>query len=506
MRFSQIITSAFACFILSGCGQAEEASHDHAEDGPPALVYTHYTEQTELFVEFPALRAGQSSRFLAHLTKLDDFSPVKQGTLDVELQQNDQLKARFRVKTPTRDGLFTPVVTPKNPGRYELVVHIQNDEIDSRHHLGTVEVFAQDEAVQVEQAAVDGDITYLKEQQWEQPFATVPVSEKGLRLSVPAFGTVMAPANQRATVRAPQAGYFFPEPLLNSGSPVTSGQKLGVFVPRAESDQDLITLRLQLADYQAQLALSKQEVERLTRLVENGAIPESRLQKARTQQTNLANRVEATQARIEQRQLGKSAGGIALVSPIEGTILVSHAMNGMYLDPQQVLYEISSQNYRWLALAIPERFSDSVQAISGAWLDHEQRTHRFDDDNATVVSRSLSIDKQTRTFNVTLAFEPTSWNPMIGTTVAAHALLEAKKTATAIPTSAVIRQEGKDVVFIHTGGETFERREVTLGIRDGGWIEVVAGVKPGERVVSKGAYDIRLAALGGEEIGHGHAH
>ncbi|MGM0482203.1 MAG: efflux RND transporter periplasmic adaptor subunit [Pseudomonadota bacterium] len=506
MRLTQILISSFIALLLSGCGQTEEASHGHADDDLPALVYTDYTKNTELFVEFPALQVGQSSRFLAHLTYLRDFTPVEEGVVDVELHQNNQLKARFRVNSPTRSGLFTPVISPREPGRYQLVLRIKNDRVDSRHDLGTIEVFAATDHAKVNQAAATGDITYLKEQQWQQPFATQIATEKALRLSVPAFATVKAPADQQATIRAPQSGYFFPEPSVMSGSTVTRGQKLGLLVPRAESDQDLISLQLELADYKAQLALSEQQVDRLTRLVNNGAIPESRLQKAQSEKTRLASQVDATQARIEQREMGKSGGGIALVSPIDGKILINNGVSGMYLDQRQVVYDIAAQSERWLELSVPERFSDSVNAISGSWLDGQNGTVRLDSDNAKVISRRLSIDKKTRTFSVTLAFDDKVWKPMIGSTFAAHALTDAKHNATAIPVSAVIRQEGKDVVFIHSGGETFERREVTLGIRDGNWVEVTNGIKAGERVVTQGAYDVRLAALGGEEIGHGHAH
>jgi multidrug efflux pump subunit AcrA (membrane-fusion protein) len=55
-------------------------------------------------------------------------------------------------------------------------------------------------------------------------------------------------------------------------------------------------------------------------------------------------------------------------------------------------------------------------------------------------------------------------------------------------------------------GETFQRREVDLGIRDNGWIEVVSGVAEGERVATRGAYAIKLAALSPASFGHGHGH
>jgi multidrug efflux pump subunit AcrA (membrane-fusion protein) len=59
---------------------------------------------------------------------------------------------------------------------------------------------------------------------------------------------------------------------------------------------------------------------------------------------------------------------------------------------------------------------------------------------------------------------------------------------------------------VQRGGEAFERLPVTLGLRDGERYEVVAGLQPGDRVVTQGAMRIRLAAATPEAMGHGHAH
>ena len=54
--------------------------------------------------------------------------------------------------------------------------------------------------------------------------------------------------------------------------------------------------------------------------------------------------------------------------------------------------------------------------------------------------------------------------------------------------------------------QVFERRVLTLGIRSGGWAEIKSGIAKGEHVVTRGAYDIKLAASGGALPEHGHAH
>jgi multidrug efflux pump subunit AcrA (membrane-fusion protein) len=63
-----------------------------------------------------------------------------------------------------------------------------------------------------------------------------------------------------------------------------------------------------------------------------------------------------------------------------------------------------------------------------------------------------------------------------------------------------------DTAYVQTEGESFERRIVRLGVRDREYVEVLSGVEPGEHVVTRGAYAVKLAAAGTQVPAHGHAH
>jgi len=75
-----------------------------------------------------------------------------------------------------------------------------------------------------------------------------------------------------------------------------------------------------------------------------------------------------------------------------------------------------------------------------------------------------------------------------------------------IPATAVVDDGGRPVVFVQLEGEAFARRPVRLGQGDSRYVQVLEGVKSGERVVSRGAYLIRLAALSSQIPAHGHVH
>jgi multidrug efflux pump subunit AcrA (membrane-fusion protein) len=74
----------------------------------------------------------------------------------------------------------------------------------------------------------------------------------------------------------------------------------------------------------------------------------------------------------------------------------------------------------------------------------------------------------------------------------------------AIPIGAVVDINTRRYVFVQVGGESFEKRAVTLGDRDGDFVEVRQGVAAGEHVVVEGGYDIHLASIMGQVESHRH--
>jgi cobalt-zinc-cadmium efflux system membrane fusion protein len=65
----------------------------------------------------------------------------------------------------------------------------------------------------------------------------------------------------------------------------------------------------------------------------------------------------------------------------------------------------------------------------------------------------------------------------------------------ALPEESVLEDEGRFFVFVHLDGPYYIRRPVTPGRKDGGWVEILAGVSPGQTVVSKGAFLLKSDVL-----------
>ena len=62
-----------------------------------------------------------------------------------------------------------------------------------------------------------------------------------------------------------------------------------------------------------------------------------------------------------------------------------------------------------------------------------------------------------------------------------------------LPNTAIVEEMGIYCVFVQTCTDSFEKRIITKGVTDGHNTQIISGVKAGERVVSKGAVNVKLA-------------
>lgn len=524
--------------LLAGCGSPESGDHaheadeaEHANDDEAATeVVTHFTAESELFVEFPPLVAGRGSRFAAHVTHLDDFKPVRSGRMDVVLASGGRTVARFRVEQPARDGLFTPTVTPREAGEFELSIEVEAPGLSTVHQLGRYRVFPDPDAARVVGDAPAGEIGYLKEQQWQVPFATEAVQPVSMRESVPGVAHVRAPADGSAQVIAPADGYFTSVEVPRAGRRVESGEILGYLVPRLGEGTDFGQLRAELERARSRLDLARSDVERLSALVDKGAVPERRLVEARAELDVAESEFRSARGRVQQREGDAAAAGIALRAPVSGEIVDVAIAPGAFVRAGEPMVWLADADRRWLDVRVPEAHANRLNDTSGAWFMTDDRTVVLDGvSGARVVQAARRVDPASRTVAVTIEYpvstdlhanadasardvdesgdKPIPGAPgLIGLGLAAHVYVGAPSERIAVPKTAIIDNGGRPVIYVQTGGETFQRRPVETGIRDGDRIEIVSGLEVGERVVTVGAYDVKLAAAGGEEIGHGHAH
>ena len=116
------------------------------------------------------------------------------------------------------------------------------------------------------------------------------------------------------------------------------------------------------------------------------------------------------------------------------------------------------------------------------------------------------IDPITRALPVRFDVDNRGGQLLIGQTATAILYTGDLERMPAVPKAAVLTQAGRPYVFVQTGGESFARRFIEVSVRDGDLVGVRAGVQLGERVVTRGAYDVQLASAAGGLPAEGHVH
>lgn len=87
-----------------------------------------------------------------------------------------------------------------------------------------------------------------------------------------------------------------------------------------------------------------------------------------------------------------------------------------------------------------------------------------------------------------------------GLFVVGNVVLDEQEVPVAVKESAVQTIEDKEVVFVREA-DSFEARPVSFGKRDGEWVEVTSGIKPGEKYAAENSFIIK-AEIGKGEAAH----
>jgi multidrug efflux pump subunit AcrA (membrane-fusion protein) len=75
-----------------------------------------------------------------------------------------------------------------------------------------------------------------------------------------------------------------------------------------------------------------------------------------------------------------------------------------------------------------------------------------------------------------------------------------------VPLSALGEEQGGHYVYVQMTGESYSKRYVSTGQHNGLFVEIIKGLKPGERVVTEGLSLVKAASMATGEISDGHSH
>lgn len=487
-RFVLILLSVFAAAAFAGA--------DHGEDDEtPSVAVTQWTAHMELFMEYPVLVTNEPGRFIIHLTILDGFQPVREGRVSLVFTGPAGEIHEIEATQLLREGIFAPSVELSEPGAYEFLLTYHGPEVRDTFTIDDFVVYPAADAIPAEKEEDPADeIGFLKEQQWKIPFATAETEIREIKRAVWAIGEVLPSPRAYAEIVAPVDGILqiaAGDNLALPGSAVRQGDVLATLTPPLQGD-GWVASRLAYEQ-------SKRNYERAERLKELDAISEREFEETR-------NEFQTRKAGFENHA---DAGSVALTlkAPINGKIIEWTARPGQLVRAGDKLMAVADPSVVWLKVNVYENDFRSLNRPVGAHVNAGAADGGLilTEADLRVLTTGGALDPVTRTIPVLLEVANTSGRLTIYESSPVELYSSDGDSAIAVPQIAVYEDEGFDVVFVQTEGESFEKRVVVTGPRYAGWVSILEGLRPGERVVTRGGYHVKLASTSAE-IGHGHAH
>lgn len=396
-----------------------------------------------------------------------------------------------------------------------------------------------------------GTVTFLMEQQWLIRMKLAQVEEQTVARQITATGRVVPAANRQAVVAPPVGGILAGARMPRVGQRVAAGQTLAVLQQTATSAEQA-QVRAAAAQVEAQnaqvraqnaqvavenarleserrtaageveaarvrLEQARREEERARRLFERKAYSQRQVEAATAERETaqaaydvaVKRRDVLTAARSVSPaapstiRVGSANSSYAVRAPLGGYVTKVHKSLGEQVQPGEGIIEISNLDEVWVEAPIFER--DLNRLAGNVVATFTTAAYPGQEFRGVVVDTGSVIDENTRA--ATVVFQVPNAGRALRIGMQADVRLDAGESVTAmmVPKEAVLDNEGKKIVYVLLSGEEFQRREVTLGDEYGDKVAVLSGLEKGERVVTQGAYQIRLQELRPADAG-AHSH
>jgi cobalt-zinc-cadmium efflux system membrane fusion protein len=314
------------------------------------------------------------------------------------------------------------------------------------------------------------------------------------RLSVPA---VVAPDADRVAHVSVKLSGTVAELRKNIGDEVEKGEVLGALESREVADAKSEYMAARLSnDLQQDLAARDKAAWGSSK-----AIPEQQYIRSRNAASQTAMRLDI--ARQKLLALGVDESEIVAIpqapegtlrlqnvrAPISGRVVERRVELGTAVGRDNLeteLFVIIDLSRVWIEMAVNS--SDLPTVREGQSVAVSVRGGPVGAGKIIFVSPLLDKDTRAARVVATLDNPDRLWRP--GSFVTAAIAVDSRPVSVAVPAVAVQSVNGRNVVFVRTA-EGFEKRDVVLGLRDNGMVEVTSGLAAGETIASSNTFPLK---------------
>ena len=307
-------------------------------------------------------------------------------------------------------------------------------------------------------------------------------------------GQVLAAQGDESVAVATVAGVVSFRGKVTEGMSVGRGTPLVTISSHNIADGDPVQ-RARIA-----YEVSKKEYERMKSLVKNKIVSDKDFAQAEQNYEN---------ARISYEALAKnhSAIGQNITAPIAGYVKSILVNEGDYVTIGQPLVSVTQNRRLFLRAEVSEKYYPYLRTISSANFRTPYNNEVYELNELS--GRLLSFGKTSgdNSFYVPVTFEFDNKGEVIpGSFVEVYLLSSQLENVISVPRTALTEEQGIFFVYLQLDEEGYKKQEVTLGADNGKSVQILTGIKPGNRVVTEGAYQVRLASASNAIPAHSHEH
>ncbi|HZR36174.1 MAG TPA: efflux RND transporter periplasmic adaptor subunit [Nevskia sp.] len=328
----------------------------------------------------------------------------------------------------------------------------------------------------------NGDSIQVPEQSELRKYLVVaPAQQRQIQAPLAAPAVLEADPSRVASILPPVAGRITAL-LVRLGDAVKAGQPLLTM-----DSPDLAQARADLQHAQITLAQTRKALAREQDLAEHHIAAQKDLEQAEADYGNAQSEYQRAAAVFTVLGLSAESTGsprqLTLRSPLAGRVSALNAVPGTYAnDSNAALMTVSDISTIWFTAGVQEK--DLAAVTPGEEIEAEVQSFPGEVFEGRVQFVADQLDADTRTVKVRVAHDNADGRLKPGM-FARLSFRAAPRPAIVVPTTALIQQESRTLVYIETAPWTFQAREVATGVSVGDQTEVVKGLAVGERIVAR---------------------
>lgn len=509
MVYRNFLLIALTALLFSSCGGAQKHdeheheghSHEQAEHATEEVShFTLYADSLEFYIVGSPIISGKEVELAAHITSLKNFKPFKVDTLMLSVNAGGKFYSFTATETGTT-GIYRFDLLFEVNGKAEALLNVVVDGVKRSYSLGQFTIYQSEPDWEGahEHSHMANTIKFTKEQSWAVDFATVSVIPQPIGQVIHTTGRILPAQSDELVLVAGISG------VVNfSGKSILPGTKIGksdvlLSISSKGMVDDNFTLRY--AEAKNRYELAKSVYNRQQALAVEQVISAAELERAKSE-------YEVAYTAYKALENGYNTDGQQIISPANAEVLKVFVSNGDYVSAGQPLVKLSKLSMCQVQCHVQPRFLNYLNTIYDAniRLNSLDKLVNLKSLGGTIVSVGKTVSTENHLIPVTLELPEVAEMPM-GDVVEVYLLCKPNSNSLSVPTRAILEEQGNHFVMVQVTPETFMKREVKLGVSDGERVEVVSGLQPGDRVVSRGAVYVKMAQSSGALDAHsGHVH